>query len=153
MRRRRSLVGSGPSWSGKRQGKRRDLIRVCQDADGLLNQYALMTRKVMEALPRCKIISRYGVGYDPVDLKAATELGIIVANVPDYCIDEVAVQTVTLLLGLIRKTVFFDQKVKAGQWDFRLGSAHPPDQGKNDGSRRMRKDRHGSGQDRLFIWE
>ena len=112
-------IGAELVWEEAR--KEEDLIRVCQDADGLLNQYALMTRKVMEALPRCKIISRYGVGYDPVDLKAATELGIIVANVPDYCIDEVAVQTVTLLLSLIRKTVFFDQKVKAGQWDFRLG--------------------------------
>ncbi len=112
-------IGAELVWEDVR--KEEDLIRVCQDADGLLNQYALMTRKVMEALPRCKIISRYGVGYDPVDLKAATDLGIIVANVPDYCIDEVAVQTVTLLLSLIRKTVFFDQKVKAGQWDFRLG--------------------------------
>jgi D-3-phosphoglycerate dehydrogenase len=67
------------------------------------------------------VISRYGVGVDSVDLRAATELGIIVANVPDYCIDEVANQTISMILTLIRKTAFFDQKVKSGQWDFRLG--------------------------------
>jgi len=99
----------------------RELIRACREADGLLNQYALLTRRVLENLPNCKVISRYGVGVDSVDLKAATDLGIIVANVPDYCMDEVADQTVSMLLGLIRKTAFFDQKVKSGQWNFRQG--------------------------------
>jgi D-3-phosphoglycerate dehydrogenase len=99
----------------------RELIRACREADGLLNQYAPLTRRVLENLPNCKVVSRYGVGVDSVDLKAATDLGIIVANVPDYCMDEVADQTVSMLLGLIRKTAFFDQKVKSGQWDFRQG--------------------------------
>jgi D-3-phosphoglycerate dehydrogenase len=99
----------------------KDLIRVCKDADGLVNQYALLTRRVLENLPKCKVISRYGVGLDPVDIKAATDLGIIVANVPDYCMDEVSNQTISMLLGLIRKITFFDQKVKSGQWDFRQG--------------------------------
>jgi D-3-phosphoglycerate dehydrogenase len=99
----------------------RALIRACREADGLLNQYAPLTRRVLENLPNCKVVSRYGVGVDSVDLKAATDLGIIVANVPDYCMDEVADQTVSMLLGLIRKTAFFDQKVKSGQWDFRQG--------------------------------
>jgi D-3-phosphoglycerate dehydrogenase len=98
-----------------------ELIRVCKDADGLLNQYALLTRKVLETLPKCRVISRYGVGVDSVDLKAATDLGIIVANVPDYCMDEVANQTIAMILTLIRKTAFFDRKVKSGEWDFHLG--------------------------------
>ena len=98
-----------------------DLIRVCKDADGLLNQYALLTRKVLEKVPKCKVIGRYGVGIDSVDLKAATDLGIIVANVPDYCVDEVADQALSMILALIRKTVFFDHKVKSDQWDFRQG--------------------------------
>jgi D-3-phosphoglycerate dehydrogenase len=98
-----------------------DLIRVCKEADGLINQYASLTKRVFENLPKCKVVSRYGVGVDSVDLKAATDLGIIVANVPDYCIDEVANQTITMILALIRKTAFFDQKVKSGQWDFHLG--------------------------------
>jgi D-3-phosphoglycerate dehydrogenase len=98
-----------------------DLIRECRDADGLLIQYAPLTRKVLGQLPRCKLLSRYGVGVDSIDLKAATDFGIIVANVPDYCVDEVAIQAVTLFMALIRKTVFFDQKVRAGHWDFTEG--------------------------------
>jgi D-3-phosphoglycerate dehydrogenase len=101
--------------------KEEDLIRMCKDADGLVNQYALLTRRVLENLPKCKIVSRYGVGVDPVDLKAATDLGVIVANVPDYCMDEVSNQTISMILSLIRKTAFFDQKVKSGHWDFHLG--------------------------------
>jgi D-3-phosphoglycerate dehydrogenase len=101
--------------------KEEDVIRACKEADGLLDQYALLNRRVLEDLPKCKVVSRYGVGVDSVDLKAATDLGIIVANVPDYCMDEVADQTLSMLLGLIRKTAFFDRKVKSGQWDFRIG--------------------------------
>jgi len=99
----------------------KDLTRACREADGLLNQYALLTRRVLENLPKCKVVSRYGVGVDSVDLRAATDLGMIVANVPDYCIDEVANQTLSMILALIRKMAFFDQKVKSGHWDFRLG--------------------------------
>jgi D-3-phosphoglycerate dehydrogenase len=98
-----------------------DLIRSCREADGLIIQYAILSRKVFENLPKCKVVSRYGVGVDSVDLRAATDLGIIVTNVPDYCMDEVADQTVSMLLALIRKTVFFDKQVKAGLWDFRTG--------------------------------
>jgi len=101
--------------------KEEDVIRACKEADGIINQYSLLTRRVLENLPKCKVVSRYGVGVDSVDLRAATDLGMIVANVPDYCIDEVANQTISMILTLIRKTAFFDQKVKSGQWDFRLG--------------------------------
>jgi D-3-phosphoglycerate dehydrogenase len=101
--------------------KEEDLIRVCKDADGLLNQYALLTRNVFQNLPKCKVASRYGVGVDSVDLKAATDLGVIIANVPDYCMDEVSNQTISMILTLARKTAFFDRKVKSGDWDFRQG--------------------------------
>ena len=98
-----------------------ETIRSCREADGLINQYTLLTRKVLEHLPKCKVISRYGVGVDSIDRKAATDLGIIVANVPDYCIGEVASHAVALILTLVRKTAFFDRKVKSGQWDFQQG--------------------------------
>jgi len=99
----------------------KDLIQGCKEADGLVNQYALLTRRVFENLPKCKVVARYGVGVDSVDLKTATDLGIVVANVPDYCMDEVANQTIAMMLALMRKVAFFDQKVKSGQWDFRQG--------------------------------
>ena len=112
-------IGADLIWAKLK--KEEELIRECQGADGLLNQYALMTRKVLENLPRLKAIARYGVGVDSIDLKAATDLGIVVGNVPDYCVDEVASQAATMLLTLIRKAVFFNQKVKSGQWDFQQG--------------------------------
>jgi D-3-phosphoglycerate dehydrogenase len=111
----------GAELSLAQVSKEEDLIRVCKDADGLLNQYALLTRNVFQNLPKCKVASRYGVGVDSVDLKAATDLGVIIANVPDYCTDEVSNQTLSMILTLIRKITFFDQKVKSGHWDFRLG--------------------------------
>lgn len=98
-----------------------ELIRACREADGLINQYALLTRRVLEHLPKCKVVARYGVGVDSIDLKAATDLGIVVANVPDYCIEEVAGHAVALILTLARKTAFFDRSVKSGRWDFHLG--------------------------------
>ncbi len=101
--------------------KKEEVIQACKDADGLINQYTLLTREVLENLPRCQVISRYGVGVDSIDLQAATDLGIIVANVPDYCVEEVANHTIALILTLSRKTAFFDRKVKSNQWDFRLG--------------------------------
>ena len=61
-----------------------DVITVASDADGIINQYAPLTRKVIESLKRCKVIARYGVGVDNIDIKAATEHHIVVTNVPDY---------------------------------------------------------------------
>lgn len=98
-----------------------ELISQCGQAEGIINQYALLTRKVLENLPQCQVVARYGVGVDTIDLKAATDLGIIVANVPDYCIDEVADHALALLLTLARKTAFFDRRIKGGEWDFRPG--------------------------------
>jgi len=113
--------------------KEEDLIRVCKEADGLINQYAILNRNVLGHLTKCKVVARYGVGVDSIDLKAATDLGIIVANVPDYCIDEVASHAVAMLLTLIRKTVFFDRKVKSSHWDFRQGPPIHRIQGKTLG--------------------
>ena len=112
-------IGAELIWAQAKEEK--EILRVCKDAEGLLNQYALMTRKVLEKLPQCKVIARYGVGIDSIDLHAATDLGIVVANVPDYCVQEVAIQAVTLLMALIRKIAFFDQRVRSGQWNFRQG--------------------------------
>ena len=110
-----------------------ELIRVGKEADGLINQYALLTRRVFENLQKCKVVARYGVGVDSIDLRAATDLGIIIANVPDYCIDEVASHAVAMMLTLTRKTAFFDRKVKSSQWDFRQGTPIHRIQGKTLG--------------------
>ncbi len=94
-----------------------DLLRQCGEADALLVQYGLLTRRVIEGLPRLRLLVRYGVGVDGVDLAAATERGIPVANVPDYGTDEVANHAVALLLALARKITRLDRQTRAGRWD------------------------------------
>jgi len=95
-----------------------DVIRCCADADALLNQYAPITRRVIESLQRTKVIVRYGVGVDNIDLKAATEKGIFVANVI-YDLTDVADHTVGLILSLVRKIPWADKNVKSGLWDWK----------------------------------
>ncbi len=98
-----------------------ELIRVASDADGLLNLYfGPISRRVIESLTRCKVISRYGIGVDTIDVPAATEHGIIVTNVPSYCIDEVSDHTMALILGCARKIVLLNSKVKNREWDFKI---------------------------------
>ena len=97
-----------------------DVVRLCADADGLLNQYAPLTRGVLSTLSRCRVVARYGVGVDNVDVEAATECRIAVCNVPDYAVEEVSDHAIGLLMGLARKTHLLDRAVHAGRWDFSL---------------------------------
>jgi D-3-phosphoglycerate dehydrogenase len=97
-----------------------EVIAACKDADGLISQYAPISQKVIEKLENCKVISRYGVGYNTVDVDAATEKGIIVGNVPDYCLDEVSDHAMALLLSSVRKITKLNNAVKSGNWDFKV---------------------------------
>ena len=97
-----------------------DVIAQCAGADALLIMYAPFTRRVLEQLPRCKVIVRYGVGVDTIDLKAAAEFGIIVSNVPDYGTQEVSDHALAMMLCMTRKVAKASSLVKSGQWDFRL---------------------------------
>lgn len=85
-------------------------------ADALIVQWAPITRSVIECLNQCKIIVRYGIGVDNIDLVAAKEKGIPVCNVPDYCIEEVADHTIALALAALRQIVDIDQRVRKGDW-------------------------------------
>jgi D-3-phosphoglycerate dehydrogenase len=93
-----------------------DVIRHCRDADALLVQWAPITRRVIEALPRLKAISRYGIGIDMIDVVAAAERGVTVRNVPHYCVEEVATHALTLLLASARKLLPLAGSVRSGQW-------------------------------------
>lgn len=93
-----------------------ELIKHGQGAIGFLVSYARVTREVMEALPELKIIVKYGIGVDTIDLKAATELGKYVANVPDYCVEEVALHALSLATDGLRMTHFFAENVKNQRW-------------------------------------
>lgn len=97
-----------------------EIIAQCADAEGIIIMYAPMTRRAMQQLPRCRIIARYGVGVDTVDLRAAADLGIIVSNVPDYGTHEVSDHALAMMLCLTRKIAYASSLVKQGKWDFRL---------------------------------
>jgi len=93
-----------------------EVLRLAQDADGILNVQAKIPRGVIEKLTKCKVIARYGIGYDTVDLAAATERGICVCNVPAFCVDEVADTTLSLILATTRKLIFAVDMVRGQNW-------------------------------------
>lgn len=92
------------------------LAELAGDADAILQQYADIPRSTIKKLTKCKVICRYGIGVDIVDLEAAYEHGILVTNVPEYCIDEVADHNIALGLMLIRRIPIYDKATKSGKW-------------------------------------
>ena len=98
--------------------KPEEFLDAAKDCDALLNTYAgPITAEVMDKMPKCRIIARYGIGVDTIDLDAATRAGIIVTNNPTYCIEEVAEHTMALLLACARKIAFYDRLVRSGRWE------------------------------------
>lgn len=89
---------------------------AARQADGLLVTYAQVGAGVIEQLERCRIIARFGIGVDNVDIGAASAAGIMVTRVPDYCIDEVSDHALALLLALARKVPLANQTVQEGGW-------------------------------------
>lgn len=75
-----------------------------------------LTREVLERLPQCGLVMRWGVGYDQIDVAAATELGIAVANAPSYCTEDVAEHAIGMLLSVSRQIAFRHEQMRAGQW-------------------------------------
>jgi D-3-phosphoglycerate dehydrogenase len=82
-----------------------ELVALCRDADGVLAGRARINQKVIAEMQRCRIIVRYGIGVETIDISAASARGIMVANVPDYCIDEVSDHALALLLLLSRQII------------------------------------------------
>src|SRR3974390_3123791 len=99
-----------------------DVIRVASDADAVLTQYAEIGKRAIDSFKRCKIIARYGIGVDIVDVDEATRRNILVTNVPnDWCMNEVADHAVALLMALIRKLPQYDLATRAGEWEWQTG--------------------------------
>ena len=94
-----------------------EIIEATADADAVFAPAESFSRRVIEHMKRCRIISVAGTGCDHVDLDAATEHGICVSNVPEYCSEEVSDQAMALLLACARKVVMSVIGVKAGEWD------------------------------------
>ncbi|MFH1575278.1 MAG: C-terminal binding protein [Acidobacteriota bacterium] len=103
-------------------GEEETLVGLARGVCGILTCWARTTRRVIEAaLPGLRVIARYGVGLDNIDLAFATARGIPVTNVPDYCLRDVAEHTMALLLALSRKVARFDRSVRQGVWDIQAG--------------------------------
>jgi D-3-phosphoglycerate dehydrogenase len=92
------------------------VLATAADADAILNTYLPWDAESIARLTRCKIIARYGIGFDNVDLKAAAGAGIVVTNVPDYSVEEVATHALALILASLRKVVTADRSVRSGTW-------------------------------------
>lgn len=97
-------------------GSEETLAALATDVDAIMFCFASVTGKVLRSAPKCVVASRYGIGVDNVDIATATELGIVVTNVPDYCIDEVADHAIGMILALNRRLSQHDQLVKRDGW-------------------------------------
>jgi D-3-phosphoglycerate dehydrogenase len=97
------------------------LIGCARDADAIMTNWSDVPAALIDAAPKCRIIARFGIGLDNIDVRHATERGIPVTNVPDYCLIEVAEHTLALLLALARKIGVFHQNARAGRYDLAAG--------------------------------
>jgi len=93
-----------------------EIIQVCGDADIVLVESSHLTARVIEQMRACRAIIMYGVGVDRIDVAAATRAGIIVANIADYCTEEVSDHTAALLLAATRRVATMDRNVRRGGW-------------------------------------
>lgn len=93
------------------------LIQAGKDCDGIIVDFAPMTEYVLSHLPKCKVVSRVGIGLNNIDIPAASKNGIMVANVPDYCFEEVANHAVALYLACNRRIVQYSNMTRNHMWD------------------------------------
>jgi D-3-phosphoglycerate dehydrogenase len=94
-----------------------DILDVARDADAIFVTYARITADVIAGLEKCKVIGRFGIGTDNIDLDAAAKAGITVTYAPVYCLEEVSDHTMALLLSLARKIPFSNAMVNGGRWE------------------------------------
>jgi D-3-phosphoglycerate dehydrogenase len=94
-----------------------ELLELAPGVEAIMTNWKLVPAEVLDAANSCTIVARYGVGLDNIDVARATELGIVVTNVPDFCIDEVAEHSLALVFALRRKIVSFAKQTRSGEWD------------------------------------
>ncbi len=118
---REALARIGAETIAATTGDEEELVTLAPEADAILINWRRMTRRVIAAARKCVLIVRYGVGVNNIDVEAATESGIAVANVPDYCMDEVSNEAMALLLCGARNIMTYDKSVRSGVWDVKVG--------------------------------
>ena len=111
------VAGAGAEFRKGTCATEDQVIDLAGDVDAIIVQYAPLTARVMDHLPRCRSITRYGIGVDNIDVPAATERGIWVTNVPGFCAHEVAEHTLAFVLSFVRRLRRLDSSVRSGQWE------------------------------------
>lgn len=116
----RKFAEEGIGFSGRLCPTEKDVIELAREADAIIVEGSQrpITRKIIESLERCRIISGTQIGYDSIDTAAASERGILVTNVPGYCVEEVSDHVMALVLACSRRIVALNRAVKNGGWGF-----------------------------------
>lgn len=99
------------------------LSRLAANADAIMTTWARVSAEVLATATRCRIVSRFGIGLDNIDVAFATQRGMLVTNVPDYCVKEVAEHALALILALGRKVAFYHHQTKSGSYELSAGAA------------------------------
>jgi D-3-phosphoglycerate dehydrogenase / 2-oxoglutarate reductase len=108
-----------------RSGDEAELVSLAPSADAILTNWKKVPIAALDASPRCLVVSRYGVGVDNIPVDHATELGILVTNVPDFCLEEVSDHAMALLLACARRVTLFDRSTHKGHWDLTMARGLP----------------------------
>ncbi|QII07173.1 C-terminal binding protein [Rhodococcoides fascians A25f] len=101
---------------------REDLIAACEEADAVINQYVTIDQDFIARLSKCRVICRYGIGLNTIDVPAATAAGIMVANVPDGSLDDVSDHAAAMILALSRGLVKYDRALRSGEWNYQAAA-------------------------------
>jgi D-3-phosphoglycerate dehydrogenase / 2-oxoglutarate reductase len=102
-----------------KNGSREELLELAPVADAILCNWRTVSGDVLRAATTCITVGRYGIGLDNIDISVATSLGIVVTNVPTFCVDDVADHAMALLLACNRKVSWFDRDIKAGKYNLK----------------------------------
>jgi D-3-phosphoglycerate dehydrogenase len=119
------LAKVGAELSVPKTSTEDELASLAPHADAILVNWNRCPARIIEAAKKCFVIVRYGVGVDNIDIPVATRLGIVVANVPDYCMDEVSNHAMAFLLAGNRRLTLFDRSVKSHTWAVKVGMPYP----------------------------
>jgi len=118
---RRIIESAGGTFIDGDQYSLDESLRIAADAEGIMLRRIKITREQITTFKRCKILMRYGVGVDNIDVGAATDAGIIVGHVPIYCQDDVSTHAIALLLSCVRRIIPTSDALRAGGWNVHEG--------------------------------
>ncbi len=106
-------VGATMEFATARLSTEEELLTACRDADAIISVFEPFTQSVIERLEKCRLLMNWGVGYQNIDVTAATDCGVCVANNPEYCLEEVSDHALALLLSLARKIPSLDKAIRS----------------------------------------